>query len=497
VSRVKLVKPLPYSLEGKSLVIAAVTDDSRLVEAGDLFLLLPSAGARALDAAADGYVEQALARGAQAVVSVGAGLALCEGMMVPHLPFLTMEEAGQWLRRVLAFNIQDDIACIGITGTDGKTSITWMLREALQRLHGESWSLGTLGKITGDGDALPLANTTPSLLTMHQTVAEASAKQVASLVCEVSSHGIAQQRIAGVPFLAALWSNVGSDHLQVHGGMDRYVALKASFLRRVVDRGGVAIANGDQPQVVAALHEMQARVFWYGRELGDHCPDHHLCWRSLASDRVALQMGDETQVITGAPVAEFHHENLAAAAAVLLHGALASLAQLPELLSNIRVPLGRMEPVVDGVFIDYAHTPEALAALLASARKLCSGRLLLVFGCGGDRDHSKRAQMGAIAAGGADLIWVTEDNSRSESAQAIADAVVAGIGEKAKHYSVELDRGAAIAAALRTKEHDDVLLIAGKGHEDYIERDGVRTPWSDAKCVRHALAMDKANRACG
>ncbi|MDX8413167.1 MAG: UDP-N-acetylmuramyl-tripeptide synthetase [Mariprofundales bacterium] len=495
MSRVMLLSPTEWVVDDDALMIAAVADDSRAVESGDLFLLLPHAGSRQLDAADDGYLRQAIARGAAAVVSVGAAGLFVDGVSIPHLALATMEEAGLLLRRLLG-SATTATACIGVTGTDGKTSIAWMVRAALQRLHGSSWSLGTLGKITQDGSCLPLANTTPSLLTMQQVLAEASAAQVKGLVCEVSSHGIAQQRIAGIPFSVALWSNIGHDHLQDHGGMDRYLELKTRFVRRVADQGGVAIANADQSMVVMALEDVRSRIFWYGREFGEHCPDNHLCWRSLSVDQVELQCGGQKQVVEGVPAAEFHHENLAAAAALLLYGEFAEFAQLPSLLSSITAPPGRMEPVTDGVFVDYAHTPEALAALLASARKLCSGRLLLVFGCGGDRDHSKRAQMGEVAARGADAVWVTEDNSRSESPQKIVDQVVLGIDTSVCQMETVVDRGAAIVAALDSKSSDDLLLIAGKGHENYIERNGVRTPWSDAGCVRDYLLSQPKRSSC-
>jgi len=496
MSRVTLHAATTLVIGDCALTPSAVVDDSRMVESGDLFLLLPRAGARQLDGAAEAYLQQAMVRGAVAVVSVGGATLLTDALSIPHLDFATMEEVGQWLRRLLNSVVATSTACIGITGTDGKTSIAWMVRQALQRLHGSSWSLGTLGKITAQGARLPLTNTTPSLLTMQQVLAQAIAAEVKSLVCEVSSHGIAQQRIAGIPFSLALWSNIGHDHLQDHGGMDRYIELKQRFICRVVDQGGVAVANADQPLVVTALKDVQQRMFWYGREFGDHCPDNHLCWRSLAADQVELQSGGEKLVVDAVPCAEFHHENLAAAAALLLYGNFAPFAQLPALLSNISEPPGRMEPVTDGVFVDYAHTPEALAALLASARRLCSGRLLLVFGCGGDRDHSKRAQMGEVAARGADVVWVTEDNSRSEPPQRIVDQVVSGIDRSLCQMAVELDRGVAIAAALDAKSCDDLLLIAGKGHEDYIERNGLRTPWSDADCVRDYFSSDSTRQLC-
>ncbi|MDQ6965287.1 MAG: Mur ligase family protein, partial [Mariprofundales bacterium] len=380
MSRVELRSPARLEIGDGVVVVSAITDDSRLVAEGDLFLLLPRGDSHHLDGLAGGYLQQAVERGAAAVVLVGAVAPLEGAAAIPQHSFGTMDEVGIWLRRLLT----DDLhlpTCIGVTGTDGKTSITWMARRALQRLHGSSWSLGTLGRVTSDEECMPLNHTTPPLLVIQHLLAEASVEQVKTLLCEVSSHGIAQQRIAGVPFTVALWSSIGRDHLQDHGGMDRYVELKASFMRRVVAQGGVAVANADHALLVTALEGVRQRLFWYGRQMGsqlgdqrgDATADRCLYWRSLAVDRVELQYGGVSTVVEGAPVAEFHHENLAAAAALLLHGKFAELAQLPQLLSEVGEPPGRMQMVAEGVFIDYAHTPEALAALLASARRLCAG----------------------------------------------------------------------------------------------------------------------------
>ncbi|MDX8409955.1 MAG: UDP-N-acetylmuramyl-tripeptide synthetase [Mariprofundales bacterium] len=492
MSRALLAQSMTMPVNGHSCSIAAVCDDSRKVEVGDLFLLLPRAGTRLLDADAADYLQQALVRGAGAVLSVDAALTGVEtggNNGLPHLQLATMDEAGHWLRRLFA-TVNSYPRCFGITGTDGKTSTTWMVRQALERLHGAAWSLGTLGLIRKGETPLALANTTPPLLCMQQTLAEAAQAQVVDLVCEVSSHGVAQQRIAGMPFSAALWSNIGSDHLEDHGGLDRYVALKANFVRRVVAQGGVAVANGDQPLVMDALEEIAGQFFWYGRD--GHRSDSRLDlrWQPQGVDAVWLEHGGARALVEGVPSGDIHQENCAAAAALLLHAGVEGLEQVAESLSNMPPPPGRMEPIADGIYLDYAHTPEALRALLASARKLCAGRLLLVFGCGGDRDAGKRPLMGEIAARGADHCWLTRDNSRSEQASMIAAQVLAGIEARAK-VSVELDRATAIAQAVAAKGAGDLLLIAGKGRESYMEEHGVRIPWSDADCVQLGL-----ERAC-
>ncbi len=484
MSRCLLPEGAVLRVEGREIPLRAVCDDSRVLVAGDLFLLLPSAGERRTRDHALRCLRQAEGRGAAAVVSVGMAQ-LLSSVKTPHLALTTMDEAGVLLRSLLSRE-SGSVDCIGITGTDGKTSIAWMMRRAMQRMRGAAWSLGTLGWIRDDDTRLPLENTTPSLLQMHHALAEAGRGGVTALICEVSSHGVAQQRIAGMPFSAALWSNIGRDHLQDHGGFDHYCSLKARFVRRVLDGGGVAVANGDQPAVLQALPGDGARLYLYRRDGtggGDQGAERTLFWHSVGAQRVRLSCAGEEVEIADVPEAEFHHENIAATATLLCAAGFAEFGRLPELLSGMETPPGRMERVAEGVYIDYAHTPEALAALLASARKLCRGRLLLLFGCGGDRDRSKRAQMGAVAARGADALWITEDNARSEDPGAIADDVLRGV-EETVPVTVELDRRQAVFAALQAREKDDLLLIAGKGHEDYIERDGVRRAWSDAACVR-------------
>jgi len=352
----------------------------------------------------------------------------------------------------------------------------------------------------GEEVSLPLGNTTPPLLRMQQTLAEASQAQIADLVCEVSSHGVAQQRIAGMPFSAALWSNIGRDHLEDHGGLDRYVSLKADFIRRVVAQGGVAVANGDHPALMSALEGIAGQLFWYGRD-GHHSDSLlNLRWQPQGVDAVWLECDGARALVEDVPGGDIHQENCAAAAALLLHAGVGEVAEVAEALSHMPPPSGRMEPVADGIYLDYAHTPEALRALLAAARKLCAGRLLLVFGCGGDRDAAKRPLMGEIAARGADGCWLTRDNCRSEQASSIAEQVMAGI-ETPANVRVELDRATAIAQAVAAKGAEDLLLIAGKGREPYMEEDGVRIPWSDADCVQAGLARKQEReqtqgRAC-
>ncbi|RMH51836.1 MAG: UDP-N-acetylmuramyl-tripeptide synthetase [Zetaproteobacteria bacterium] len=485
----RLDRPVPFDVEGRRVAVAAICDDSRAVTQGALFLLLPSACTGYEEGRVRRYCAEARARGAGCLVTVGLDLLLEPGM--PHLALASMEQAGALLGRLLGTRDRPP-RCIGVTGTDGKSSIVWMVRHALARKLGSAWSLGTLGWMRAADDCLPLDNTTPSLLTLHGVRADAGRAGVGALVCEVSSHGVAQQRIAGIPFSAALWSNLGRDHLEEHGGSERYRALKCRFMQQVAAGGGRVVGNGDHPVVVEELGRLEGAC-WYRRDEGGAAAPDTLAWSVEDGRRLCLAVAEGSVVVEDVPPAAFHHENLAAAAALLWFGGLAGLDDLPALLSSMPTPTGRMEQVAAGVYIDYAHTPEALAALLASARPLCRGRLLLLFGCGGGRDRAKRARMGEIAACGADALWITEDNPRDEDARAIAEEIAAGVAGRCP-CRIEIDRGAAIADALRAKGPEDLLLIAGKGHESYIERDGVRQPWSDADCVRALLRQPPERR---
>jgi len=230
--------------------VCGISDDSRHIRPGDAFLCLPRAGIRS-----GAFVEQAVAAGASAVISVGHS----QDTELPQLVLADVEAVGALLGRW--FDTEPGrVKLIGITGTDGKTSVAWMLREAISRLDGKAWSVGTLGWMRSEGDVVDLGNTTPSLLTMHRLLAAAEDAGVAALVCEVSSHGIAQQRIAGLKMDVAIWTNLGHDHLQDHGGFAAYADIKSGFVRAVAERGGIAICNADAEEVDGACTGRESPV---------------------------------------------------------------------------------------------------------------------------------------------------------------------------------------------------------------------------------------------
>ncbi len=470
--------------DAPAVEITGISDSSRDIRPGEAFLCLPRTGMEA-----PAYMAAARQAGAAAVISVGdlpAGSPPAE-VRLPDIP-----AAGRLLRRWFRTG-ETDVKLIGITGTDGKTSVTWMLRQALDGLHAPAWAVGTLGWIRGPDDIVSLGNTTPSMLTLHQLLALAGAEGVSALICEVSSHGIAQQRIAGLDFDVAVWTNLGHDHLHDHGGFESYAGIKAGFLKQVADAGGITICNADDPEVMARAPE---GALCYGRGLYRH--GLMLAWEQELPGMLRLLpstpdgVGEPREIrIEDIPLGDFHAENLAAVGLILGVAFDVWTPNLEKLLGGISAPPGRLQPVDVGpwqVFIDYAHTPEALERCLLAARKLGHGRLLTVFGCGGNRDHEKRPRMGAIAARLADAIWITSDNPRDEMPEVIAAEIVDGIEQPyPTDVHLQLDRAAAIHEAVEAMEADDILVIAGKGAENTMEIGGDRLPWSDAETAAAAI----------
>jgi UDP-N-acetylmuramoyl-L-alanyl-D-glutamate--2,6-diaminopimelate ligase len=466
--------------------VNGINDDSRSIVPGEAFLCLP----RAADP--DHFLRMAMERGAAAAIVVGNHSL---DIPLPLVQLHTMEEAGQLLRRWFGTE-HATVRCIGITGTDGKTSVAWMLRQALTRAGHKAWSVGTLGWVRDTGDDVDLGNTTPSLLTLHRLLAAAERAGIDTLVMEVSSHGIAQKRIAGIPMAAAVWTSLGHDHLQDHGGFDNYANTKASFVLDSLEQGAMAIANGDYAEI---RRRLDAEVQWYGHGL--YRSDVAVGWEQELPGMVRLKHEDQEILIEDIPFGEFHAENVACAAAVLLGTLKIKPAVLPTMLTGINAPPGRMQSIGIGrwqVFVDYAHTPEALERCLASARKMTRHRLFVVFGCGGERDREKRPQMGEIAVRLADVVWITADNPRGEPPEIIASEIENGMPKPYRaEVHLQLDRRQAIAGAIARLEPGDALVIAGKGHESYMEADGRRLPWSDADIAVACLhAKNGELKAC-
>jgi len=465
--------------------VTALTADSRDVVPGAVFAALEGARADGLD-----HVDDAIARGAVAVLGDHrlAARELAAARLVAADPRRALALAAARL-----FTRQPRTA-VAVTGTNGKTSTASFTRQLWRALGLHAASLGTLGVDAPDfptGDSL----TTPDPVALHRLLADLAEAGIDHLVLEASSHGLDQRRLDGVELTAGAFLNLTRDHLDYHGSEAAYLAAKWRLFDPLLPPGATAVLNADMPDaaaLTAAARGRGLRVVEIGRAGADYqleavTPRAHGQVLTLALDGARHDV--ELAVVGG-----FQAYNLLAALA-LAEAAGADRSALLAAVAELRGPRGRMELVAGhpsgaAVFVDYAHTPDALAQALAGLRPHAAGRLHVVFGCGGDRDPGKRAEMGAIAARLADRAIVTDDNPRGEDPATIRRAILA-----AAPGALEIGgREAAIAAALDELRAGDVLLVAGKGHETgQIVGDRVH-PFDDAEVVRRRLGPTEAPR---
>jgi UDP-N-acetylmuramoyl-L-alanyl-D-glutamate--2,6-diaminopimelate ligase len=464
--------------------VADLTLDSRQVRAGSLFFALPGLKQHGLVFAAD-----AAARGASAVLwEPSADVApptLPPGMFgaaIPNLKGLVGRIADRF------FNWpSSQLRITGITGTNGKTTCAYLLAQCLERLGLAAAYIGTIGWGRPAALAEP-THTTPDAVTVHRTLAQLRSAGVREVAMEVSSHALDQSRVDGVRFHVAAFTNLTRDHLDYHGSMQQYGAAKAKLFQAADLKHIVLNIGDDFGRTLARNHGGGASLIavWVGS--GDSS---WLADRALHATQVRMEPRGIAIELDGSfgklsvktqLMGRFNAENSLVVLGCLLSLGV-SLAEAAEALTGCKPAPGRMEvvktdaPNKPTVVVDYAHTPDALAKALSAAREHCEGALWCVFGCGGDRDSGKRPVMGGIAETLADQIIVTDDNPRSEDPQAITRDILQGI--KSRTVRVIHDRGEAIATALKEAQAIDLILIAGKGHEDYQIYGETRRSFSD------------------
>jgi UDP-N-acetylmuramoyl-L-alanyl-D-glutamate--2,6-diaminopimelate ligase len=464
--------------------ITGLSVDSRRVKSGHLFAALPGSVAHGAE-----FVPFALRMGAVAVLTDAEGLAVMEAAGPIGVPVVLSESPRRALAIAAArwFGDQPEVV-VAVTGTNGKTSVASFTRQIWEALGERAVSFGTVG-VEGAVSA-PLSHTTPEPLALHALLAELADAGVTHAAMEASSHGLDQHRLDGVRLAAAGFTNATRDHLDYHPSFEAYVEAKLGLVSRVLPRGGTAVVNVDDAvgaRFVAAARERGQRVIAVGR-----AEDAELRLLSQRFDAT----GQETRFAWdgrthGARldlVGGFQAMN-ALVAAGLAVGSGAPADRVFDALPRLVTVRGRMQRAATrrngaAVFVDYAHTPDAVATALAALRPHVTGRLVVVLGAGGDRDRGKRPLMGAAAAEGADVVFVTDDNPRSEEPGLIRTAVMAGCPE-----ATEIgDRAEAILAAVDALGPGDALLIAGKGHETgQIVGDDV-LPFDDAEQASVAAA---------
>jgi UDP-N-acetylmuramoyl-L-alanyl-D-glutamate--2,6-diaminopimelate ligase len=475
----KLSQLFPDLAPGDATAALGLTADSRAVVSGAVFAALKGVAAHGRD-----FVADAVARGAVAVLSAG-DLAAAPG--VTHLVSANPRRdlalaAGRLYPRRPA-------TLVAVTGTNGKSSTVDFLRQIWAAGGKAAASLGTLGAIW-PGGRLDLGHTTADPVSLHRTLQDLADAGVTHAALEASSHGLEQHRLDALAFAAGAFLNLTQDHLDYHATMDAYREAKLKLWARLTP-GAPAVINADSPEAPAFAAAARARglvLFETGWRAGerDGLKIDEIQPRPASQTLSLLWCGQEVEVELPL-IGEFQAINATTAAALAL-----ALGEAPDsvwrALASLAPVKGRMEHVGEtsngaNVFVDYAHTPDGLDVLLRAARPHAPGRVVLVFGCGGDRDRDKRAKMGAIAQTFADVVIVTDDNPRSEAPAAIRAEILNGC-PKGEEIG---DRAAAIRAAVARLEKGDALLIAGKGHETGQIIAGVTHPFSDQEVARAVL----------
>ncbi|MEE2713333.1 MAG: UDP-N-acetylmuramoyl-L-alanyl-D-glutamate--2,6-diaminopimelate ligase [Planctomycetota bacterium] len=475
----RLAADLGCRTTGADVRVSGVALDSRCVDRGDVFAALPGTH---LDGRQ--FIDDAIQRGAVALL-------VAEGDEVAApLPCIVSASARADAARaahVLEGHPGSELEIVGVTGTNGKTTTTWLLQHLLSSEVERFGCLGTVSFRAGAG-ARASTHTTPDPVSLARLLAEMREAGLAGTALEVSSHALAQDRVAGLRFAGVAFTNLTRDHLDYHGSLSDYLSAKLMMLDHLCDDAPVVFPSADLAFAPAIVGRPGALGF--GRDAAadvrildeSHRPDGSTFGLATPWGHLAL---------SSPLLGPFNASNVAAAVALGL-----ALGRQPDVLATrlatfAGIP-GRMQritrPGAPLVVVDYAHTPDAVAKALDACRSACSGRLLAVVGAGGDRDRGKRPLMGGAAQRHADVVVLTSDNPRSEDPDRILDDMAAGIEPDKGPVLREVDRAVAIRTAIEQGRPGDCVAILGKGHEDYQEVGGVRRPFSDADIASAVLA---------
>lgn len=474
VSFVDVVAAVPEAaIRGDGEVaVADVAFDSREVTRGALFFCVPG-----LNVDGHAFASQALNAGAAALV-----VERWLDVDVPQALVPSVRRAMGPISAVAFGDPASSMATVGVTGTNGKTTVTYLLAAIFEAAGWTAGIVGTTGARVA-GEPVPLARTTPEGPDLHRLLARMRDRGVRGAALEVSSHALEQHRVDGVVFDIAVFTNLSQDHLDLHATMDAYFDAKARLFTPA--HAARAVVNADDPFGLRLLPDVviPTTTFGMGPEADVQARDVTITRDGISCtvDGVAIRSG-----LRGA----FNVENLLAATATARALDIDDEA-IGRGLAALRGVPGRMEAIEAGqdflVVVDYAHTPDSIRGVLRASRPLTSGRLILVFGCGGDRDRAKRSPMGAAATANADLTVVTTDNPRSEDPLAIIAEIEPGAKEGGGAFVIEPDRRAAIRLALHEAAGGDVVVIAGKGHEPTQELRDETIPFDDRVVTRGEL----------
>ena len=468
---------------GDDVSISGIEHDSRKVTTKNLFVCMEGAHV-------DGhnFIPQAVSNGAIAILTTRRNFTPPENISALIVPDMLNALA------VIVPYFYDyparTMRVIGVTGTNGKTTTTYLLREIFQAAGFNVGLIGTIQILIGD-ESLPNPNTTPNVIDLQHLLADMRDKNIQVVVMEVSSHALAENRVAGIEFDTAIFTNLTQDHLDFHKTMENYLRAKTRLFDMVSRRGRkqnkTAVINLDDAASEEILRHCLCKKITYGVEKS---VDLRATELEIKSDGMNFKIRDVMNLslhVTGL----FNVYNiLAAIGAALAENIRPDI--IKNALENFRSVPGRFERIFADVpfevIVDYAHTPDGVKNVLQTARQIAAGKIITVFGCGGDRDNSKRPIMGALAAKFSDIVIATSDNPRTENPEKILDEVEAGIGDKIHERIV--DRRAAIFRAIELAEAGDIVLILGKGHENYQILNTGKIHFDDREVAK--LAIEEA-----
>jgi UDP-N-acetylmuramoyl-L-alanyl-D-glutamate--2,6-diaminopimelate ligase len=466
--------------QGDAEVIDVVAD-SRRCRAGSCFVAVRGGAADG-----HGFIKAAVAAGAVAVVCQDASN-VPPGVATAVVPDTRLAAAR--LAQAIHGWPARKLTCVAVTGTNGKSTVAHMVREILREAGFSPALLGTITYETGKR-TLPASNTTPDPVVLAELMAEMVADGRTHLVMEASSHALDQHRTDGLDFRVAIFTNLTGDHLDYHGTMEAYGLAKVKLFSGL-SAGAVAVINRDDPAGELMASASAAPVIWYGLS-----PAADL-WATIdridaSGTRFTIVSGQRRLAVRTGLIGRHNVYNCLAAAAACWRGLGLELETAVRTLENVHNVPGRLQRV-DGeapfsVFVDYAHTDDAMENVLTALRPVTAGRLIVVFGCGGDRDRTKRPRMARVAERHADQVIITSDNPRSEDPAAIIDEIRSGLTAAGSGKAVvEADRAAAIARAVEGARAGDVVLIAGKGHENYQIIGPARIHFDDVEVAAEAI----------
>lgn len=488
-----------------SFSVNRLVTDSRAVQPGDTFVACPGEKT-------DGrqFIAQAIARGAEAVIWEAHNFVWNPDWHIPNVAVEDLRHKAGELADAVYGRPSEKLWMVGVTGTNGKTSCSHWIAQVLNECGKKCALIGTLGN--GYAGALQAtANTTPDAISVHGLLADYLGEGAHSVAMEVSSHALAQGRVNGVRFDVALLTNLTRDHLDYHGDMASYAAAKRRlFGWKALKYAVVNLDDAFGAELASRLRNQAVEVIGYGltgaalqlaERYGMRMVYGELRQMSMQGLQLAIRSSWGAAELHSGLVGRFNAANLLGALAVLLVSGV-SLEDAVRALDKVQSVAGRMQKMggaeQPAIIVDYAHTPDALEKVLLALREASqgqgetTGKLICVFGCGGDRDKGKRAMMGRVAEKFSDVCIVTSDNPRSEDPRRIIDEVVSGM--EAGRHEIIVERAAAIERAVLLAQRGDTVLLAGKGHETYQEINGVQQPFSDVDVAMQALEKRRAQQ---